>query len=351
MAKPPITANQVTFLRLILLPIGALLMYSGPSAKWAALGFMTILGCTDFVDGWLARRYGSTELGRLMDPIADKVFVMVGFMPFISLKWLAAWQIGVFLSREYVITGLRSVYERRHISPRTTLLAKVKAWAQMAGCGVIFLLQMVPDRAMLIALGVGTAVALLCIVLRYAIKRVFWWGALIFGGWLGALLLPQVLYGSQVTTAVLMVSITVITWLSGWVYITPVGPLLVRGQLNANDWVRILGGMVVPVVLLVAMARGELAPWAIMLTMGLELAVGGLDNLLCFHNAQSSALGWGVRVGLVSLLVGLALRGGELAAPLLYAACAVSVVGTALEFYRGRSFYLEEPATVVVRAD
>jgi CDP-diacylglycerol--glycerol-3-phosphate 3-phosphatidyltransferase len=327
-------------------------MYSGSTGLWIALVFMTFLGCTDFVDGWLARRYGSTELGRLMDPIADKVFVMVGFMPFISLKWLAAWQIGVFLSREYVITGLRSAYERRHLSPKTTLLAKVKAWAQMAGCGVIFLLQMVTDeRAILIALIVGTLLPVLCIILRDAIKRVFWWGALIFGAWVGALLVPQLLYGHRMTTAVLMVSITVITWLSGWVYITPVGPLLIRGKLDANDWVRILGGMVVPVVLLVAMAQGELAPWAIMLTMGLELAVGGLDNLLCFHNAQSSAFGWGVRVGLVSLLAGLALRGGPLAAPLMYAACAISVVGTALEFYRGRSFYLEEPATVVVRAD
>ena len=351
MAKPPITANQVTFLRLILLPIGALLMYYGTAAKWAAFGFMTVLGCTDFIDGWLARRYGSTELGRLMDPIADKVFVMVGFMPFISLKWLAAWQIGVFLSREYVITGLRSVYERRHISPRTTLLAKVKAWAQMAGCGVIFMLQMVPERAMLIALGTGTLVALLFIVVRYAVKRVFWWGSLIFGGWVAALLIPQALYGSRVTTGVLMVSISVITWMSAWVYITPVGPMIFGRKLDASDWVRVLGGLVVPLVLLVAMARGELPTWAIMLTMGLELAVGGLDNLLCFHGAQSSALGWGVRVGLVALLTGLALRGGELAAPLLYAACAVSVIGTALEFYRGRSFYLEEPATVVNRPD
>src|SRR5438105_4760004 len=64
MAKPPITANQVTLLRLVLLPIGGVLMYSGTTGLWAALVFMTLLGCTDFVDGWLARRYGSTELGR-----------------------------------------------------------------------------------------------------------------------------------------------------------------------------------------------------------------------------------------------------------------------------------------------
>ena len=197
---------------------------------------------------------------------------------------------------------------------------------------------------MLIALIAGTAVALLFIAVRYAIKRVFWWGALIFGAWVAALLLPQALYGSAATTNFLMGSIIVITWMSGWVYITPVGPLLLKRQLDASDWVRILAGMVVPVVLLVAQGRGELPSWPIMLTMGLELAAGGLDNLLCVHAAQSSALVWGVRTGLVALLGGLALRGGSLAEPLIYAACAISVIGTGLEFYRGRRLYLEEPA-------
>ena len=114
---------------------------------------------------------------------------------------------------------------------------------------------------------------------------------------------------------------------------------------------RILSGIAVPVVLLVAQAGGVLPTWAIMLTMGLELAAGGLDNLLCFHRAQSSAWGWGLRTGLVALLGGLALRGGELGAPLMYAACAISVVGTSLEFYRGRRLYLEEPQSAVVRPE
>ena len=81
MGKPPITANQVTLLRIVLLPLGPYLLYGTVNEQWLALLFMTVLGCTDFVDGWLARRYGSTELGRLMDPIADKAFVLVGFLP------------------------------------------------------------------------------------------------------------------------------------------------------------------------------------------------------------------------------------------------------------------------------
>src|SRR5437868_7534907 len=91
MAKPLVTANQVTLARLLLLPIGSWLMYQGLRGQVAALIFMTVVGCTDFVDGWLARKYGPTVLGGLMDPIADKVFIVVIFLPFIDLGWLPPW--------------------------------------------------------------------------------------------------------------------------------------------------------------------------------------------------------------------------------------------------------------------
>jgi CDP-diacylglycerol--glycerol-3-phosphate 3-phosphatidyltransferase len=362
MAKPPITANQVTLLRLLLLPIGGILMYGSSTARWIAIGFMTLLGLTDYVDGWLARRYGSTELGRLMDPIADKVFVMVCFMPFIDLRvegsgrpWLFAWQVGLLLSREYVVTALRSVYERRHIAPRTTLLAKIKAWAQMAGCGVLFMLRFVPERVMLIVLAIGTALPLLLIIGRYIAQRVFWRGALIFAAWEMAALLPLWLFGAETAVQTLILTVIGVTWLSGWDYIAPALPLFMRRQLDRGDWVRLLGGLVVPVLLIWAQASGHLPTWVIMLVMGLEMAMGGLDNLLCQNAAQSSALAWGLRVGLVSLLTllaGLRPTPEWPSTPFMMAAGAVSLLGTAFEFYRGRRYYLNEPpAGTPIRAD
>ena len=71
------------------------------------------------------------------------------------------------------------------------------------------------------------------------------------------------------------------------------------------------------------------------------MSVGGLDNLLCFHRVQASALLWGVRVGLLSLLSGLVLLGQP--AWLLYIGLALSVGLSAIEFYRGRRYYMEEP--------
>lgn len=318
-------------------------MYGGTTGLWVALVFMTLLGCTDFIDGWLARKYGSTELGRLMDPLADKVFVVVIFMPFIDLGWLTGWQVGLLLSREFVVTALRSTYERRHIPPRTSFLAKVKAWAQMAGCGVLFMLRVVPPRAMVIVIIVGALLPVLMTVVRYLFTGYFWRVSFIFAGWVLALLLPYLLFGPEVTFQLLAMSVIAITWLSAWGYIAPVLRMVFEGKFDRGDWVRLAGSIALPVVLVVAQARPDLTAWIIILTMCLEMAIGGLDNLLCVHNAESSALLWGLRVGVVTLLVALALYLPAYSTALLLGACATSLFGTAMTFYRGRRYYMEEP--------
>lgn len=349
MAKPPITANQVTLLRLVLLPIGGLLLYGTAMERWGALAFMTVLGCTDFIDGWLARRYGSTELGRLMDPIADKVFIVVSFMPFIHHGWMTPWEVGLLLAREYIVTGLRSAFERHNMTQRTSLLAKIKTWVQMAGGGVVFMMWMAPRDGMIVVLSLGVGLPLLCLLLRFIIQRYFWWGTLVFSGWMLAVLLPYIFLGTERTAHLLTLTMIGITWLSGWGYVAPVLPKVFQGKFDGSDWVRILGSLLIPLVLVAALTRENLPDWAIILTMSLEMAVGGLDNLLCAKGAQCSALAWGARVGLVAGLVGAA-YGGAPAGPLLcIAACGVSAVGTAVEFWRGRSYYMEEPAPVIVQ--
>src|SRR5678816_4857204 len=112
-----ITANQVTLARLALIPIPGWLLYQGVNGQYAALVLATILGCTDFVDGYLARKYGSTVLGGLMDPIADKVFTAVCFMPAIDLGWLPAWMVAALFIREFAVTAARSVCCLLYTSP------------------------------------------------------------------------------------------------------------------------------------------------------------------------------------------------------------------------------------------
>ena len=138
-----------------------------------------------------------------------------------------------------------------------------------------------------------------------------------------------------------------ITWISGFTYLTPLFPLLTKGELKAGDWARIFGSIVPPTLLLILATQQVLRPWVVMLIMTVELSVGGLDNLLCFHRVQASASLWGARVGLVTVLAGLTLLGQP--AWLLYIALAVSVGLSAIEFYRGRRYYLEEPESAKQR--
>ena len=186
MAKPPITANQVTFLRLILLPIGGALFYFGLTAQWINLVFMTLLGCTDFVDGWLARKYGSTELGRLMDPIADKVFVVVIFVPFIDLAGCSPGGATAALPRVRH-HGLRSTYERlrSHRRPRFWRRSKHgRRWQAAA----FFHDARRAREAMFYVLLAGTVLPVAATLVRYLVTGYLWRVSFIMAGWFGVLL-------------------------------------------------------------------------------------------------------------------------------------------------------------------
>ena len=124
--KPLISANLVTLLRLIPMPLLAWWIYEGTLVPALIVG--TIVGSTDFVDGWLARRQGPTVLGGLLDPIADKVFVALIYLPFADIGVIPAWACALMFIREFLVTALRSAYERRGLSMKTSYLAKVKTW-------------------------------------------------------------------------------------------------------------------------------------------------------------------------------------------------------------------------------
>src|SRR5215470_20148265 len=126
-----ITANQVTIARLIGLPFVAALAYGDEQLRIVAVILGTLIGLTDTVDGYLARKYGVTVLGSLMDPIADKVFVVTALLPIVDTGWAPWWLAYAILLREFLVTALRSSFEQRDLQLRSTYLAKVKTWVQM----------------------------------------------------------------------------------------------------------------------------------------------------------------------------------------------------------------------------
>jgi hypothetical protein len=213
----------------------------------------------------------------------------------------------------------------------------------MAGCGVLFMLRVVPRPTMIILIVVGAVAPVVFTLIRYLATGYIWRVSFIFAGWFLALLLPYIYLGTDVTVNFLAITVIVITWVSAWGYIAPVLRMVASGQFDPGDWVRLVGSITLPVVLILAQAGDDLTPWVIIVTMCLEMAVGGLDNLLCAHNAETRPALWGLRVGLVTCLTAAAMYLKPIGPWLMLGACGVSLFGNAITFYRGRRYYLQEP--------
>ncbi len=140
-----ITANRLTLLRIILLPLPCLLLYGGPSAKLTAVGIGSLLGLTDYFDGLLARRQGVTRLGAFLDPVADKVFIAAIYLFLVKLGFLPLWLVLGLLMREFLVATLRT---RVPGSLPVTWWAKVKTTCQMLVAALIIALAAYPAHAL-----------------------------------------------------------------------------------------------------------------------------------------------------------------------------------------------------------
>jgi len=127
-AKPLVTANMVTGARLFTIPCVAALAYSGH--LWSALLLGIVIGCTDFVDGYLARKYGPSVLGGMMDPIADKVFIAFTYLPLVDMGLFPGAIVMLLFIRELTVNGLRAGLSRRGIELESTYLPVFQAAAR-----------------------------------------------------------------------------------------------------------------------------------------------------------------------------------------------------------------------------
>jgi len=125
--------NILTLARVAAVPIVVVLLLSDSrsSGMWAAAIF-GLAAVTDFVDGWLARKWGVvTVLGKFLDPLADKLIVMAALIMLIPLGRVPAWAVFLILAREMVVTGLRSIASSEGIVIDASDLGKYKTIYQM----------------------------------------------------------------------------------------------------------------------------------------------------------------------------------------------------------------------------
>jgi CDP-diacylglycerol--glycerol-3-phosphate 3-phosphatidyltransferase len=122
-------ANGVTITRLLATPF-LLLVVARASPSLGALALWFLLSCTDGVDGWLARRQGTTRSGAFLDPLADKCLVL-GAMTVLVAKGRFWWvPVAVIAAREIGISLYRASVGRHGVSVPARPLAKIKTIVQ-----------------------------------------------------------------------------------------------------------------------------------------------------------------------------------------------------------------------------
>lgn len=105
------------------------------AGHWLALASFVIAAISDFVDGWLARKLGLvTAMGKLMDPLADKVLVGSAYVYLSVLGFCPVWVTVVILAREFLVTGLRQLCMEAGRVMAADRLGKWKTAAQLTFC-------------------------------------------------------------------------------------------------------------------------------------------------------------------------------------------------------------------------
>ncbi len=133
--------NQITLGRVILVPIFVIVMLvdSIPYNDFIACAIFCIACLSDFVDGYLARKWHLvTNFGKFADPLADKLLVSAALICLVELERLPAWVVILIISREFIISGLRLIAVDNGVVIAANYWGKAKTVVQMFTC--IFLI-------------------------------------------------------------------------------------------------------------------------------------------------------------------------------------------------------------------
>jgi nicotinamide-nucleotide amidase len=152
--------NVLTVSRLAAIPLlMVLLIVRFPGHDELAAGLFIVFSFTDILDGQIARRRGTvSDLGKFLDPLADKLFVLSVLIVLVQEGLVAAWVVVVIFSRELLITILRSVGASQGRVIAAAPLAKTKTVMQMAAVALLILQRPYPVLAPAAALVVAIAV-------------------------------------------------------------------------------------------------------------------------------------------------------------------------------------------------
>ena len=152
-------ANAVTIARLVFAPpLWLIILVSGPS--YPAVVLWIVLAATDGLDGYLARRHGTTRSGAFLDPLADKALVLGAMWALVAAGGFWWLPVALISAREAGISAFRSYWGRRGLAVPATFWAKVKTVVQAVAVGLALLPAVADDEPWLASGVLWLAVAL-----------------------------------------------------------------------------------------------------------------------------------------------------------------------------------------------
>lgn len=145
--------NKITIARICLIPLFLIIMFvpfgwgdmelgtiSLPVSHFIGALIFIIASSTDWIDGYIARKHNLvTNLGKFLDPLADKLLVSAALVTLVQLGSAPAWMVIIIISREFAVTGLRLLLAQGGEVSAAKLLGKIKMWAQVVAVSALLL--------------------------------------------------------------------------------------------------------------------------------------------------------------------------------------------------------------------
>jgi CDP-diacylglycerol--glycerol-3-phosphate 3-phosphatidyltransferase len=139
--------NALTLLRIFIVPLLVVVILTNVSENWlgkpryiVGLVFFVIAALTDLFDGMIARRWKQvSKVGKLLDPIADKLLISAALISLVEHQLAPAWAVVVIVGREFAVTGLRSIAASDGVIISASAMGKFKMVAQVVTVGLLIL--------------------------------------------------------------------------------------------------------------------------------------------------------------------------------------------------------------------
>lgn len=173
--------NLLSITRILLVPVLVVVLLTRFDGKeFVGLAIFLLASLTDFLDGFIARRRKQvTNLGKLLDPAADKILTSAAFISLVELGLAPAWMVVVIVAREFAVSTLRSVAAVEQVVVGAIVSAKIKTVVQVVAISLLIIYDQLGALSRVASVSLWLA---LLISIYSGIEYVIRYGPLILSG-------------------------------------------------------------------------------------------------------------------------------------------------------------------------